>query len=195
MQTLTLSKTNITYLIKFLVLLGIATGAPLLGFHSQWITGPIVNAALILTVFLLDIRAALIIGILPSTIALSTGLLPAPLAPMIPFIIISNSILVLLIDLIYHPELVSGSTPKSQEMPNPPAGGRHDKKYWLGLLTGSGLKYLFLFFTSGLVIKLLLNAKVAPTVAQVMSWPQFFTALIGGILAFVILKIIKKNEN
>jgi len=174
-KTATLTKTNVTYLVKFLVMLAIATGAPLLGFHSQWITGPIVNMALILSVFLVGIRGGLLIGMLPSTIALGTGLLPSVLAPMIPFIIISNCLLVLAIDYVRRMEIKNN--------------------YWLGLILGAGLKYLFLFLTSGIVINLLLNQKLAVKVASMMSWPQFFTAMIGGILAFGILKIINSNKS
>ncbi len=175
-KTIILTKLNISYFAKFLVLLALATGAPLIGVHSQWITGPIVNMALILAVFLIGARGALLIGMLPSTIALGTGLLPAVLAPMVPFIIISNAILILAIDLLGRDVACYIST----------------KKYFLGLFLAAGLKYLFLFFTSSLVIDLLLNKSVAVKVAQMMSWPQFFTAMLGGILAWAVLKILKK---
>lgn len=171
-KTIIFTKANATYLVKFLILLAVATGAPLLGFHSQWITGPIVNTALILSVFVVGVRGGLLIGMLPSTIALGTGLLPSVLAPMIPFIIISNCILVLVIDYVRRMEIKNN--------------------YWLGLTLGAGLKYLFLWLTSGVVINLLLNQKLAIKVASMMSWPQFFTAMLGGILAFGVLKIIKK---
>jgi len=52
----TLSKIQVSYFAKFILLLVLATGAPMLGIHSQWLTGPIVNAALILSVFLVGIR-------------------------------------------------------------------------------------------------------------------------------------------
>lgn len=165
---ISLQKINITYAIKFLALLTLATGAPLIGFHSQWITGPIVNMALILAVFMVGIRGALLIGILPSTIALSSGLLPAVLAPMIPFIILSNTILILVIDWF-----------KSYN-------------YFSGLIFAAGAKYLFLFATSNIVINLLLNQALGTKVAAMMSWPQFFTALIGGILAWPALKVLRK---
>jgi hypothetical protein len=170
-----LTKLNIGYAIKFLLLLTLATGAPLVGIHSQWITGPVVNMALILAVFLVGIRGALLIGILPSTIALGTGLLPAVLAPMIPFIIISNTILILVIDKF-----------KSTNYQLPITN------YWIGLFFAAALKYLFLFITSGLVINLLLKQELALKVAQMMSWPQLFTALIGGMLAWGILKVLRK---
>ena len=159
-----LTKINAVPLIKFLGLLTIATFAPLLGLHSQWVTGPIVNMALILALFTIGIRSALLIALLPSTIALSVGLLPSVLAPMIPFIIISNVLLILVMDYF------------------------RNKNYGWGLFFGAGLKYLFLFITSNLVINLLLNHNLAAQVAVIMSWPQFFTALIGGLLAWGLLK-------
>lgn len=176
LKTAVLTKLNINYLVKFLILLILATAAPLLGFHSQWVTGPIVNAVLILAVFMLGIRGALLIGLLPSTIALSSGLLPAVLSPMIPFIIISNSILVLVIDWFNRQE----SRIRNYEL----------WQYWIGLFFGSGLKYLFLYSTSGIVIGLLLKSSLAPAVASVLSWPQFFTAFIGGAIAFAALKVV-----
>ncbi len=174
-QVISLSKARLFYLIKFLSLLTLATAAPLLGFHSQWITGPLVNAALILAVYLVGIRGALLIGLLPSTIALGVGLLPAVLAPMIPFIIISNTLLVLIIDWFKDQKVFSRFN------------------YWWGLFFAAGLKYLFLFITSGIVINLLLKQSLAVKVAQLMSWPQFFTALIGGVLAWLVLKILQLN--
>src|SRR3989344_2590592 len=85
------SKTVVTA--QFVSLLGIATVAPL--FHQQWLTGPIVNAMFLIAVVLLGSQNAIVLALLPSTIALGVGLLPAILAPMIPFIIISNVIFVL----------------------------------------------------------------------------------------------------
>lgn len=167
-QTHTLTRANTIYLVKFLALLVVATAAPALGFHSQWITGPIVNAVLIASVFIVGIRGAFLIGLLPSTIALAVGLLPPVLAPMIPFIIISNTLLILVIDQLKN-------------------------KYWLGLVLGSTLKFIFLLTTSSLASGLLLKKELSLTVAQMMSWPQLFTALIGGCLVYLILKIKTKN--
>jgi hypothetical protein len=168
LKTTVLSKPNTAYAIKFLLLLTLATAAPLVGLHSQWLTGPVVNMALILAVYLIGIRGAVLIGILPSTIALGTGLLPAVLAPMLPFIIISNTILILVVDKF------------------------KTSNYWLSIFFASGFKYLFLFITSSLVISLLLQQSLAAKVSAMLSWPQFFTAILGGVLAWGVLKILKK---
>jgi hypothetical protein len=207
-KTTAFAKINVSYLAKFLLLLTLATGAPLIDIHSQWITGPIVNVALILSVFLIGVRGAVLIGLLPSTIGLGSGLLPAVLAPMIPFIIISNIILVLIIDLFFcHSDRPLWLLGVEESLSRSVSDRRRDSstsltlfaslgmtniKYFIGLIMAAGLKFLFLFLTSGIVIRLLLNQKLAPAVAQMMSWPQFYTALIGGILAFGVLKILKK---
>lgn len=150
------------------MLLGLATAGPLVGVHSQWITGPIVNATLILAVYLVGIRGAMLIGILPSTIALSYGLLPAVLAPMIPFIILSNILLILVVEWF-----------------------KNNNSYWVGIIFGAAAKYLLLVLTSGVVINLLLKQTMAVTVSQMMSWPQLVTALLGGAIAWGVMKIMK----
>ena len=152
--------------IQFVTLLSIATIAPL--FHQQWVTGPIVNAMFLIAVVLLGTQTAIILALLPSTIALSVGLLPAILAPMIPFIIISNVILILGFSYL------------------------KEKDFWSGIIVGSVLKFIFLWSTSFVVINLLLKQELATKVSAMMSWPQLATALIGGVLAYIFLKSIKK---
>lgn len=152
----------------FSTLLGIAVLLPAL-IHSQAITGPIVNATLFLATFLFSPHIAILIGLLPSLVALATGLLPAPLAPMIPFIIIGNTILILVF---YYLK---------------------KKNFWLGVTLASLLKFLFLFSTSSLVIGLLLKKELAKNVALMMNWPQLITALFGGVIAYFVLKIRGKK--
>jgi len=62
--------------------------------QNQWITGTIVNAILFLAVWRVGFVNAALVAVLPSSIALLRGLLPAPMAVLIPFIILSNIILV-----------------------------------------------------------------------------------------------------
>jgi len=162
-EILTITRTKV---ITFVVLLGIASSVPL--FHNQFITGPIVNATLLIAVALLGVRDGLLIGLIPSSIALATGLLPAVLAPMIPFIIVGNAILVVTF------------------------GFLKGKNYWLGVISGSVLKFVFLFGTSSIVTGLLLNQQLAANVAVMMSWPQLVTALAGGLLAYGFLQSTKK---
>lgn len=152
---------------KFAILLGLSVSAPL--FNIQLITGPMVNALLFIATILIGPYSAIIIGALPSAFALSVGLLPVVLAPMIPFVIISNAILVLFFHYFQK------------------------KNYWLGVFTASILKYIFLFIVSQILINLLIKGgSVARVVVVMMSWPQLATALLGGFIAYLFLKFIKK---
>ena len=58
--------------LTILVLIAIAVAAPIL-IKQQLITGTIVNAALIIATITLSARDGLLVGLLPSTIALATG--------------------------------------------------------------------------------------------------------------------------
>lgn len=165
-KTLAISRSSTMLLAKFIALVGVASMAPL--FPIQEITGPIVNAILFIAVIMLGTQNAILVGVFPSTIALSTGLLPALLAPMIPFIIIGNIILVLAFDMF------------------------RKENFWLGVAMAAILKFLFLWATSSIVVDLLLKRELASAVSVMMAWPQLITALIGGVLAYIFLKFIKR---
>lgn len=172
-KELVMEQINIRVLLKFIVLAGIALFLPFF-IHLQWITGPVINAILILILFLVGIRSALVVALVPSLMALAGGLLPAVLAPAVPFIMISNVIFILSIDWFYKnaKDIVRG--------------------YWLGVLIGSILKFIFLFFSVNFITKLLIKQELAIKVIQMMSWPQLATAFLGGMIAWIILKWLKR---
>lgn len=165
----TLEQVNARAVALFLGLASVATILPFF-IHVQWITGSIINAILILTLFLVGIRSALVVCLIPSLMALSGGLLPAILAPVVPFIMIGNVILVLCVD--YFVNLRQGNA----------------KNYWLGVVVGAGLKFLFLFVSVNFISQLLIKQELAIKVAQMMSWPQFATAVTGGMIAWIVLR-------
>lgn len=161
-KTLTIDRNSISFLTWLVVLTGIATIVPL--FHQQMITGPIVNATLFVATIILGAQMGIFAGLIPSIIALSIGTLPPALAPMVPYIMISNVILILTFNFL------------------------KDKNYWLAMILASLLKFLFLFSTSSLVIGLLMKKELAESVAMMMSWPQLVTALAGGVIAWIFFK-------
>ena len=169
----TLAHLNVQALTQFLFLAGLAIILPFY-LHLQWLTGPIINAIFILILFLVGIRSALAVALIPSLMALSGGLLPAVLAPVVPFIMIGNVIFILTIDWFY------------QRFKNDQQG------YWAGVIIGAGLKFIWLFSSVSLISKLLIKQELTVKVAQMMSWPQFATAVIGGMLAWLILKWFKR---
>lgn len=132
--------------------------------HQQMITGPLVNASLLLASVVLGPAEAMLLGLLPSTVALSRGLLPVALSAMVPFIMISNALYILVFDRFY-------------------------KKTALGaVLIASTTKFLFLFTISQRILAVLLPANFLTKVASMMSWPQLITALIGGLIAHLIIR-------
>ncbi len=164
-KTISFEKVSIFFLVKFGIFLTIASLAPIAG--SQTITGIIVNAVLFVSTFILGIFPAIFIAFVPSFIALASGILPFTFFPFIPFIIVSNIILVLT----FH---------------------YFKSKYWLAITFSSFFKFVFLSSTSYLIINFFLGEKVALVVGNIMTWPQFFTAIFGGITAYFVLKALKK---
>ncbi len=141
--------------------------------HIQFISGPLVNALLIVILFLCGVRTAVLAAVIPSMMALAGGLLPVLLAPVIPFIMISNIIFIFVIDWFYKNTLDTG------------------RGYWFGVVVGALLKFTFLFISVNFISRLLLKHELAAVVAQMMSWPQLATAILGGIIAWAFLKWLK----
>lgn len=169
----TLEKVNVQSLARFITLAGVALFLPFF-IHLQWLTGSVVNAILILVLFLVGIRSALVVALVPSLMALAGGLLPAVLAPAVPFIMISNVIFILSLDRVYDWSKNS------------------DRGYWLGILVGAVLKFIFLYVSVSWVVKLLTREELAMAIVRMMSWSQLITAVLGGVIAFAVLKWLKR---
>ena len=167
------TKVDTAAIAQFLSLAAVTTFLPFI-IHIQWITGPIVNALLIIILFIVGLRAALIMALIPSVMALAGGLLPAILAPVVPFIMISNVIFILSVDYFYR------------------SAKKQFTGFWVGVGVGGLLKYLFIWFNANLMINLVLQKGMGVAVARIVSWPQFATALAGGVIAWAILRWLKR---
>jgi len=170
----TISRVDTLAMAQFLTL---ALSASILPFfiHAQWITGPIMNAIFVLSLFLVGIRASLSLCLVPSVIALSSGLIPAVLAPMVPFIMISNIIFVLGIDFFIKDR-------NQVSIMN----------YFWGAFVGAFLKFIFLFLSVNIISQLLIQKELIIKISQIMGSAQFVTAFAGAFLAFFILKWLRK---
>lgn len=160
-----LAITNVKTIASFLFLAGLSILIPAF-FHIQFITGPIINAILFLSVILIGRSNALLIGIIPSVIALSFGILPVLLAPMVPFIMLSNAILIMVFSWL-------------------------KENFFLGVLIASIAKFLFLYFSCSIIMDLILKKELALQVSQILGLTQFITAILGGIIAYLVLKSLK----
>jgi len=157
-QAISLNKKLAVSLSQFSLILAVMYFAPFL--QNQLLTGTIVNASLLVAVMLLGLRGAAVLAFMPSVISLFTGLLSPAMAPMVPFIIMSNIILITMFSML------------------------KEKNYWMGAISGAILKFAFLSLTSSFVIGLFVKPEVAAKIAVMMSWPQLVTALLGGIIAY-----------
>ena len=143
---------------------------------SVYLTGPIINAALILTTVYAGLACGIILSIItPITSFFITGSpIMAAIPAMFPCIIIGNAILVLVVALLHKKFGEKAGLPVS-------------------VVIGAVLKALFM----GILISLnMLPAKMQPMlhVLQLQfSVTQLITALIGGVYAIIILAILQNT--
>lgn len=165
--SLAINKINTRAILFLFFMVTLVALAPLL--NQQIITGTIVNAILFITTITLGIRSGFVVAVIPSMIAFSVGLLP--LFFMIPFIVISNVLLVFFFNLF------------------------RSKNYWLAATISILLKSAFLLIVTLIIGKFIVQQEMLSKVILMMSWPQIITALSGAVLAFFILKIKDNSIN
>ncbi|PLX28044.1 hypothetical protein C0583_02325 [Candidatus Parcubacteria bacterium] len=155
---------------------GLAVFATILPFfiHLQWITGPLVNAVLLIALFILGTRSAVVIGVVPSLMALAGGLLPVIMAPVVPFIMVSNALFVLSSKYFYDKMLTKNNS------------------YIYATVIASILKFIFLYLSANYILHYIVKSAVASKVVLLFSWPQLSSSLIGSMIAFVVLKYLRR---
>lgn len=156
-------QTNIRWLSRTAILLAIALVFQMGGF-PQFITGPLINTVLYLAAMIVGWQGGMLIGIFTPVIASIRGILPPPLTPLIPFIALGNSILVILFFWLQSKNKIAG------------------------IIIASLAKFLLLASAVKLVVQ------VPPAIAQMMSLPQLITALAGGAIALVLAHFFKKTN-
>jgi hypothetical protein len=158
-------KKVVTKIFQLSIFVALAVMAPYFG--HQLITGSIVNALLFISVIIAGVESAFLLCLIPSLISIYTGLLPLALAPMIPFIMTGNALLVLVF------------------------WGLKNKSYWLGAILAALTKFIFIWGVGTLLAKSVLVG-IAPKLALMISWPQLATALLGACVAYLFLKVIRR---
>ncbi|MDI9597372.1 MAG: ECF transporter S component [Atribacterota bacterium] len=156
-----MQQTRIRWISRTAILLAIALVFQMGGF-PQFITGPLVNTVLYLATMIVGWQGGILIGIFTPVIAAMRGILPPPLAPLIPFIALGNAILVILFFWL------------------------KSKNKIFGIIIASLVKFLVLVSAVRLLVQ------VPPAIAQMMSFPQLVTALAGGFIALIIINIFKR---
>jgi len=145
------------------IFVALAVAAPY--FLNQLITGSIVNALLFISASVLGLESAFFLCLVPSLISLYTGLLPLALAPMIPFIMTGNALMVLIF---------------SKFSKN---------NFWFGAIPAAFVKFIFIW-CAGMVLANSILHGIAKNVLLMISWPQLATAIAGSAIACLFLKMI-----
>jgi len=156
---------SVRWLTRTAILLAITLAFQMLGF-PQMITGPAVNAMLLISSAYVGVLGAVIIGLLTPFIAFVRGILAPPLAPMIPFIMIGNALLTIAY-VLFRNKLGKGLTGAST-----------------GLFVGAIIKFLVLSSAVRFIVS------VPPPVAQAMQLPQLYNAILGGVVAIAVEKVL-----
>lgn len=167
------NKLNTQKIAQFLALSSVASLLPFF-IHWQWFTGPIVNAIFIIILFLVGQPYALLACFIPSLMALAGGLLPFILLPMIPFIMLGNVIYVTAIDYFYNQVI------------------NNKLAYWLSLGLAAILKFVIIFLSGQIILQFVIKKPLAVAITQLISWSQLATAILGGMIAWLFLKWLKR---
>lgn len=158
------------YITRTAVLLALALVFQI-GFRGagQYIVGPLVNFVLIMSVYLVGSLAGVIVGCLTPLIAFFLGI--TPLFPIVPFIMVGNALYVIFFDF-FKERIMKGGE-------------------YFSLVISSLIKYAFLTLTVRYVVTLFVDVK--PPLVAAFSLPQLYTALIGGIIAIIVSKLLPKS--
>lgn len=169
-DALSFQREGSTDLFRFAFLFALALTSPLV--FSQPVTGSFVNAALFLAAAFFGFRKeSFVMATVPSLVALATGQLPAAFAPMVPFIMAGNLLLVFLTDL---------GIRRGVSFPAAAA---------LAALAKSALLLVIgLAFSATLFRGLPMVANI-PTM---FGWLQLATALAGAVVAYSVLRLTER---
>ncbi|MFZ5968270.1 MAG: ECF transporter S component [Bacillota bacterium] len=133
----------------------------------QFITGSAVNAILVIAAAAVGMVEGIIIGSITPIVAIMVGIIKPPMAPVIPFIIAGNISLVVIFHML-------------------------QKKNQYAAVGGAAVvKFLVLYGAVKLVLVNMLPGPVFEKVAVAFGVTQFFTAVVGGIVALLIVPFLK----
>lgn len=162
------SSEGLRFITTTAILFALVLVVQMLGF-PQMVTGPLVNAMLLLATAFAGVGSGILIGLFTPWVALLRGILPAPLGPVVPFIMLGNGALVVVFGLFGRKKVFVLEV--------------------LGIVLGAVVKYLIL----SQAVRFL--AGIPPQVARMMQVPQLITALLGGALALALSRAIQRGRS
>ncbi|MFZ7131853.1 MAG: ECF transporter S component [Eubacteriales bacterium] len=138
---------------------------------AQPLVGPLVNMTLILATLIVGAASGIFIGIITPVVAFAMGIIG--IAPLIPLIIIGNTLWVVIFYIFNDMIKVKGNK-------------------WMGIIAGAFVKFSFLAISVRTVLTIFMP-KVPPAVIATFTLPQLYTAFLGGTIALLIYPLLKKG--
>lgn len=143
---------------------------------AQPMVGPLVNMTLIISVLFVGVYPALLVGAVTPIAALLLGIIKLPV--LIPFIIVANALYILMFAFSM-------------------AQLKFNYKELVGVIAASVIKFAFLYTAIRTLVPVFMT-KVPPKLIATFSFPQLYTAILGGFLAVIVWRIIgiyEQREN
>ncbi|HYE81056.1 MAG TPA: ECF transporter S component [Clostridia bacterium] len=137
--------------------------------NSNFVVGPLVNACLLVSTAVAGVWSGIIISVVSPFASLINNHAPvaAALLPFAPFVAAGNAIYVLCFYLLKKKNIVAG----------------------IGI--GAVLKFAFLYSAINIFLQIFQFPKFAKVLTALFGWPQFITALLGGLVALAVMKALK----
>lgn len=146
---------------------------------NQFVVGPAVNLVLIIAATICGLYSGITVALISPFMAFLLGI-GTSFIGIIPFIALGNIVIVLVWYFVVNKLFLSMNS---------------YTRMVLALIIGAILKFAVLYLSIvKFAIPLLLNlpAKIVDKLSLAFSWPQLVTALIGGVIAILIIPVIKK---
>lgn len=143
---------------------------------NQIVVGPLVNAVIITAVLISDTKYGVLVSLLTPVMAALTGQLAAPMVPFVPFIMLGNAVLALVLGICV----------------------RYIRKFgvYAGIVLGAVLKTAVLSASARYLIGLFslnIPKPVAAKLGVMMSYPQLYSAIAGGVVAFLFCEVYRRS--
>ena len=149
---------------------------------GQLVTGSCVNAVLAVSALVGGLSCGLTVALISPVLAFLLGIAPQILT--VPAIMVGNAVYVVLLVLLAD------------------KSGKHIGKQVVAWLVAAGAKFAALYaivvllicgvLSESLLASGVMKAPMLKALPATFSWPQLFTALIGGVVALLIVPVLRK---
>jgi len=136
--------------------------------------GPLISTIILLTTYICGLTYGILISILIPAIAVPLGALAPLLIPFAPFIVIGN--------IVFSVSFAAFMKKKKIGL-------------YLGVIISSIVKFLFLSFSATKLIYIFdlgISGQSLKMIGAAFTTPQLIISLLGGVVAIIILKLLKK---